>query len=333
MCLWPRLIKNRKYTKTKKNGGIIPPLPLVEIDGVLREDKRVLEVSVGCGKCIECRKMKSREWQVRLNEEIRSDNRGVFVTLTFSNEAIKELNKILEDRRTKNKIEGYERNNELAKIGVRRFLERWRKKYKKSVKHWFVTELGHKGTENIHIHGFIWCEKEDAKCIREIWKYGFVWLSTEKKGYVNEETAKYVTKYITKTDLKHKEYKSVILTSAGIGKGYLKRVDAYVNKFDGIDTIDTYRTSSGRKLGLPIYYRNKIYNDEEREELWRMKLDKDERYVLGKKIEEKFWWKAVKIGRDLNRQLGYGDDSVNWERKKYENERSNINFMKRLMNR
>ena len=39
----------------------------------------------------------------------------------------------------------------IATLAVRRFLERWRKKYKKSVKHWFVTELGGKFTERIHL--------------------------------------------------------------------------------------------------------------------------------------------------------------------------------------
>ena len=45
MCLYPRLIKNRKYIANKKNGGNIPPV----------SDLRVLVVPVGCGKCIECK--------------------------------------------------------------------------------------------------------------------------------------------------------------------------------------------------------------------------------------------------------------------------------------
>ena len=56
MCLYPKLIKNRKYIANKKNGGNIPPV----------SDLRVLMVPVGCGKCIECKKQKSREWSVRL---------------------------------------------------------------------------------------------------------------------------------------------------------------------------------------------------------------------------------------------------------------------------
>ena len=71
MCLYPKLIKNKKYTKTKKNGGIIPPI----------SDERTLYVPIGCGKCIECMKQKKRNWQVRLLEEIKTDRTGKFVTL------------------------------------------------------------------------------------------------------------------------------------------------------------------------------------------------------------------------------------------------------------
>ena len=97
-------------------------------------------VPIGCGKCIECKKQKSREWSVRLQEEIRHMKNGKFVTLTFSEESLVELG---EDKSI-NTLNGYNLDNGIATLAVRRFLERWRKKYKKSVKHWLVTELGGK---------------------------------------------------------------------------------------------------------------------------------------------------------------------------------------------
>ena len=106
MCLYPRLIQNKKYTKTKKNGGVIPAV----------FDKRVLAVPIGCGKCMECKKLKSREWQVRLLEEVRHNKKGIFVTLTFSNGSIKELYKNIHN------LEGYELDNEIVTKAVRRFL-------------------------------------------------------------------------------------------------------------------------------------------------------------------------------------------------------------------
>ena len=214
MCLYPKLIKNRKYVANKKNGGVIPPI----------FDKRVLVVPAGCGKCMECKKKKSREWQVRLQEEIRQRKNGKFVTLTFSNESIKEIAENI-------KLDGYELDNEIATVATRRFLERWRKKYKKSVKHWLVTELGGNGTENIHLHGIIWTD-ETAETISKIWKYGFTWVGDKNNGgYVSEKTINYITKYVTKTDLKHSEYNSKILCSSGIGKNYIERSDSNKNRY------------------------------------------------------------------------------------------------------
>lgn len=327
MCLYPRLIKNRKYTSTKKNGGVVPPLPLIEVNGKMIGDLRVLEVPVGCGKCIECMKQKSREWQVRLLEDIRHNKNGVFVTLTFSNESIKELSAGI-------RLEGYERDNEIAKQATRKFLERWRKKYKKSVRHWLVTELGHENTENIHMHGILWTD-EKIETIAKIWKYGYIYpRKEEQRGYVNEQTVNYITKYINKIDEIHKEYKPKILTSAGIGKGYLERSDSNRNKYKKGETKEGYKTRTGHEVALPIYWRNKIYTEEEKEKLWIEKLDKEERWVMGEKIDiskgEEQYNKVREYYRKKNKRLGYGDDRKNWEQKIYENERRNINFKKRI---
>jgi len=309
MCLYPKLIKNRKYTITKKNGGKIPPV----------HDERVLMVPIGCGKCMECKKQKARQWSIRLQEEIRNNKEGKFVTMTFNEESLSKLKKEIKG------LEGYELDNEVATLAMRRFLERWRKRNGVSVKHWMITELGQKNTERIHLHGIIFTNKGNE--IAEIWKYGNVWVGE----YVNDKTINYIVKYVNKADEKHKEYNSKILTSKGIGKGYIERNDSKINKYKKNETKESYTTRQGIQLNLPIYYRNKIYEEEEREQLWLEKLDKQERYVLGKKIkvrnekEEEYYYKALEEARIKNKRLGYGDDSINWERKRYENERRRLN--------
>ena len=69
--------------------------------------------------------------------------------------------KIIEEGKTKEKrdrnivipgtplkvLQGYELDNAIAAYAIRKFLERWRKKFKKSLRHWLVTELGHNGIE------------------------------------------------------------------------------------------------------------------------------------------------------------------------------------------
>ena len=234
MCLYPTLITNPKYKPNKKNGGRVPPC----------FDERVKLVPIGCQECMECRRQKARQWTARLLEDIQHNKNGKMVTLTFSNESIK---KIIETGKTKDKrdrnlkiegtplkeLKGYELDNAIATYAVRMFMERWRKKFKKSLRHWLVTELGHEGTENIHIHGIVWTD-EDWETIREKWGYGFMYPYTEeqkKMNYVSERTINYCVKYVTKIDKDHEGYKSIILTSAGIGKEYTNTRGAEINKY------------------------------------------------------------------------------------------------------
>ena len=159
MCLYPKLITNKKYTANKKNGGVIPPL----------NDIRAKMVPVGCGKCMECKKQKAREWKVRLSEEIKVNKKGLFVTLKFTDESLKELSDGIDS------ITGYDLDNEICRLGIRRFLERWRKKTKRSVRHWLVNEIGGNSTERVHIHGIVFTTDRDLLVSK--WSYGFsCWL-------------------------------------------------------------------------------------------------------------------------------------------------------------
>lgn len=332
MCLYPRLIKNKKYTSNKKNGGNIPAI----------SDKRTEYVPIGCGNCMECRKQKGRAWQIRMSEHIKTNKEGKFVTLTFSNEAITELQKKSIDEinekikkakthKEKEKLEelktGYKLDNYIATYAVRRFLERYRKEHGKTIHHWLITELGHNGTENIHLHGIVWTNEN----ITKHWQYGFVWIG----DYVNERTVNYIVKYVTKIDQKHKNYTSKILTSSGIGSKYTETYNSQKNKYKTKNTEETYRFRNGTKASLPIYYRNKIYTDEEKEKLWIEKLDKQERWILGQRIDisetEEHYIKALKEAQRKNERLGYGKSEKNWSEIEYENNRRELMRSKRTV--
>lgn len=317
MCLYPNIIQNRKYTANKKNGGVIPPV----------NDERTLWVPVGCGKCIECKKQKARNWSVRLQEDIRERKNGKFVTLTFSD---KELNKLEKEIKG---ITGYDRDNEVCRIAIRRFTENWRKEYGKTIRHWVVTEIGGKNTERVHMHGIFWTDQKYKEIDRK-WKYGKTVLGDGKRHYVNEETISYIVKYISKVDEKHKEYNSKMFVSKGIGKGYMERKDSERNKYKKGETIETYKSRTGYELAMPIYYRNKIYSEEEREKLWIEKLDKGERWVCGVKVDisngDEEYYKLLKEKRKYSKRLGYGNDEKNWELKRYENQRRNLKRKERI---
>lgn len=336
MCLYPTLRTNPKYKPNKKNGGHVPPLT----------DERIKLVPTGCGKCMECRKQKARDWNVRLHEELKTNNKAIFITLTFSNEKYTETYNAILKRHQELEIqppEGYEMDNQIATYAIRHWLENYRKKYKRHVRHWLVTELGHEGSENIHLHGILWLDKNQSiNAILDKWIYGFVWDGNTKNGkkenYVNGKTINYITKYVNKADEKHRNYKSIVLCSKGIGKGYTQQSkgDHVKNKYNGNKTREYYRTPTGHKLALPIYLRNKIYSEEEREKLWIQKIDKQERYVNGIKIDisqgEEEYYKALNTARQLNKELGYGDNNKTWEQEEYEKQRRILKQKERMKN-
>lgn len=326
MCLYPTLRPNKKYTMNKKNGGNVP---------VMR-DNRVAFVPTGCGRCMECRKQKGREWQVRLLEDVRHNKGGKFVTLTFSDESIYELTQKLREGGFKGN--GYELDNAIATYAVRHFFERWRRKFKKSARHWLITELGHKGTENVHLHGVIWTD-QPMEVIRERWKYGYIWPKKDDKtpNYVNERTANYMTKYVQKMDFDHRLYKPKIYNSEGIGAGYLEREDSKKHQYKGKDTIQTYKTRTGHEIAMPIYLRNKLWTEEEREQLWLHTLDKNERWVGGERIRnanttegEQEYFATLEHYREINTRLGYGDDRKDYDRKRYESDLRKLRQAERL---
>lgn len=317
MCLYPRLIKNKKYTPNKKNGGNVPEI----------KDRRALVVPVKCNRCIECRKQKTNEWRIRLTEDIKTHTNGKFVTLTFNESSLTELKSKFPQ------LKGYALENAAAVLGVRRFLERWRKKYKKSVRHWLVTELGQTSTERIHIHGIIWTDKIEDISIK--WKYGHINIGKQRwnlgkliqdgEHYINRRSINYMVKYLSKADPIHKEYIPKMMNSAGIGKNYTSTKRAKQNHYKKNNTRTYYKTPEGLKLSLPIYYRNKIYNDEQREQLWMELLDKQERWVNGIKVDisngNEDYFKILKYQQTVNKRLGFGDDKKNWERLAYEEQR------------
>lgn len=303
MCLFPTLIKNPRYKKTKKNNGNIPTC----------DDERKLYVPIGCGNCIECRRQKYNEWRVRLTEELRSNPQCYFITLTFSDEAMKEICDTW----------NIKESNALATIAVRKWLERIRKVTNKSVKHWFITELGGE-YDRIHLHGFIWTD--DIKLCMNKWQYGYYWIG----NYCNEKTINYCAKYVLKIDEKHKNFKAIILCSPGIGGGAkLNR-----NKYNGKNTRDNYRLPNGKITALPKYYRNKVFDENERDILWTNRLDEQKRYVLGHEIDisqgDEQYYRELKSAQEINKNLGFGDNSEEWKKEDYNVKFSDLQRMTRI---
>lgn len=113
----------------------------------------------------------------------------------------------------------------------------------------------------------------------------------------------------------------------------MKTGDSKRNNYKKDGTREYYVNSKGYKMNLPPYLRNKIYTEEEKEKLWIEKLDKQERYVDGSRVDvsenDDKYYKLLYEAREKNERLGYGNDEINWDKRRYENERRNINYKKR----
>ena len=72
----------------------------------------------------------------------------------------------------------------------------------------------------------------------------------------------------------------------------------------------------------PIYYRNKIFTEEEREKLFLDKIEKGIIYVLGKKIDlktEELRYMNVLISERKRCERIYYDNPKDWDKRKYLN--------------
>jgi len=312
MCLYKIRIKNKKYMVNGKNEGNVPDM----------KDERLNYIEVPCGRCMECKRSKGNEWRVRLSEEIRQRKDGVFVTLTYSDESLIELGKDA-------KGFGYSFENDIARLSIKRMSERYRAREGKALRHWLVTELGGQYSERIHLHGLIFC-KNDYNQIKKDWKYGNIWIG----DYVSEKTINYMTKYVMKIDLKHREYKSKIFTSQGMGKGFLKREDSKLNVFKGEKTDLSYTNRKGFKMNLPRYYKLKLWNEEQREDMMINLLDRNIK-VVGKReynmnTEEEAYENALRQGKIRNLDLGFPTNKKDWHSVISENLKRNERFRERI---
>ena len=113
---------------------------------------------------------------------------------------------------------------------------------------------GHTNTRRIHLHGLFYAREGQTKwqltkLLYENWIDGYKYYGR----YVNEKTINYVSKYMTKKDEDNPDYISIVLSSKGLGSNYVKK-NQLKHKWDGEETIITYKAHNGQDLPLPRYY-------------------------------------------------------------------------------
>lgn len=207
-------------------------------------------IDVPCGNCYHCLKSYKTQWNLRLQHEFKymtpeQRANSYFITLTFSNSYLPH------ERPTK----------DLVSPLIRKFLERVRKKYKCSPRHWFVSEYGD-NTERYHLHGILFDSPFPIYQLQKLWKYGYV-----SHTRLNPKRITYVTTYVNKLLkglLQDPTKKQHVFCSPGIGKKFTEQpINIAYSHMD--DTPVPFIYYNNRPFAMPRYYRGKFFSDDERE--------------------------------------------------------------------
>lgn len=188
-------------------------------------------VRVPCGKCLNCRIARAREWSIRIMHEVDYHPANVFATLTYDDDHLPS-------------------DNSLKKSDLSRFWKRLRKDLgDRRIKYFGCGEYGERFGRP-HYHAIIFGVAPDEKGLLESnWPYGFVHVGT-----VTYDSARYVADYVSKVDgaLATRMYGYRTLPfkvqSNGLGRQFALDNEQYLR-----DNLKV--TAHGSNHGVPKYYR------------------------------------------------------------------------------
>lgn len=264
-------------------------------------------IQVPCGRCINCRKRRQRDWVFRLKMEQRNYPRGsFFITLTYAPEYVPTTKK---------------GNQTLRKRDVQLFIKRVRKQLSScgsSMRYYLCGEYGDK-FHRPHYHALVfisdtenWLHTDGVNdigqvlnkiCIQKNWHYGYTktsFFTDARAGYV----AKYSVKklgcdYVTDDDDYVMPF-SLQSTKPAIGLCFTKSREAS----DMVENSNfIYHSYDGSVYYLPRYLREKMFSDNAR--AWnsfliryRIEIDNEIERRLHPHFDTVYWYN--KINNDLN---------------------------------
>lgn len=270
-CIKPIKIVNPRYVKLSgsksqalRDFGLQPDLYLI----------------VPCGRCLHCLRRRASEWRRRLLDEYRymskSDQRKVrFITLTVAPKYYNDFVK-------------------RPQYYIRLFLDRYRKRFGRSPRHWIINEYGDdpKRSRRLHFHALFFDNEVFRHQLEEVWQYGIVRSSRLRSSSAISYITTYVTKFLDKWIIDKNE-KQFILCSPGIGKAYTCDPSNIAWHHDK-GQLRCYRLDfNDRFCAIPRYYRNKLFSESELRKIkfrWINSLsDVPDHFRLGSRVFKSFW--------------------------------------------
>lgn len=221
-------------------------------------------VPVPCGKCPNCKRNRVAAWQFRLMQEDKVSLCSHFITLTYDTEFVP-----ISDNGFPTLVSTVMKKNKKGKLvslphplSFQAFMKRLRKHFPdQNLKYYCAGEYG-EARRRPHYHAILF-NCTDIEKVHQEWKFGAVHV-----GDVTKNSVGYTAKYINKekripefpNDDRIKEFS---LMSKGLGKSYSD--SKAVKNYHKSDLERNYLTiEGGVKIPLPRYYREKIYDSDER---------------------------------------------------------------------
>lgn len=198
---------------------------------------------VPCGHCLPCRMDKASEWSVRILHEAREWDKRCFLTLTYDDEHLP-------------------KNGSLEKKAVSSFIKKLRKNFTTPIKFFACGEYGEKN-QRPHYHLILFGVDSSSYSVLQLcWPNGFISV-----GDFSFQRARYVAGYAVKklyagnADYYKSRGKipefSLQSRRPGIGYRYMS-INASRLREQGHVKIQ------GCPRPLPRYYRDRIYNEEDK---------------------------------------------------------------------
>lgn len=222
------------------------------------KDENNFSFPVPCGKCPACYARRISGWSFRLMQEEKISSSAHFITLTYDTTHVP-----------------ITRNGfmELKKRDVQLFIKRLRKAHDTRkmetkqrvvhslpIKYYAVGEYGGK-TKRPHYHAILF--NSEPELIEKAWQLGQIHygkVSAASVGYTMKYMSKPAKIPMHKNDDRQPEFS---LMSKGLGASYMT---AQMLKWHKADLLERMylNIEDGKKIAMPRYYKDKIYNHDER---------------------------------------------------------------------
>lgn len=207
--------------------------------------------SIPCSNCPVCKKRRANAWAFRLMQEEKRSISASFLTFTYAPEHLTGTDNGLLN---------------LSKEDMQNFMKRLRIAHGNMttpIKYYVCGEYGGE-TDRPHYHMLLY--NADIRKIQPAWDRGDIYY-----GDASGASTAYTLKYISKPgripmfegDDRQPEFS---LMSKGLGSGYLTPQMVAWHK-DNLENRLYLNLLDGKKIAMPRYYKDKIYNDQERKKI------------------------------------------------------------------